>query len=138
MDSFDNAINRLRRRGFKLTPQRYALIRFMLGNHDHPTALAIHKELKRKYPSMSFSTVYNTLNMLEKIGEIQSLHIFDDHLNYDPNVTPHIHFKCSKCENVYDIFFNEDVSIRIPEEEIGDHKIETFELVFRGTCKNCR
>jgi Fur family peroxide stress response transcriptional regulator len=137
MHSFENTIQRLRQEGFKLTPQRFAVIRYMVGNKDHPSALKIHKDLKRKYPTLSFSTVYNTLNMLQEIEEVQSLHIFDDHLNYDPNMEPHLHFYCKECKRVHDIFMQEGLDIQIPAARIDGHKIDTYSLIFRGTCRDC-
>ncbi len=138
MYSFETTINELRRRGFKMTPQRLAVIKYMLGNIEHPSALTIHKELQRKYPTLSFSTVYNTLNMLEKIDEVQSIHIFDDHLNYDPNTKPHIHFHCDKCSYIHDVFMEQAENIGLPLQEINGHQINTYELVFRGICRDCR
>ncbi|UCF05474.1 MAG: transcriptional repressor [bacterium] len=138
MHSFENTIQKLRSEGFKLTPQRLAVIKYMIGNKSHPSALAIHKELKRRYPTLSFSTVYNTLNMLQKIDEIRSIHVFDDHLNYDPNTEPHIHFLCSKCDMVHDIFLEQAEGIQVYAGEIDGHLVDSYELFFKGTCKDCR
>ena len=138
MLSFENTIQKLRTEGFKLTPQRLAVIKFMIGNESHPSALAIHKELRRKYPTLSFSTVYNTLNMLEKISEVRSIHVFDDHLNYDPNMKQHLHFLCTTCNTIHDLSFEEVEDIRLPDQEINGHLVDSYELFFRGTCKDCR
>lgn len=138
MLSFENTIQKLRTEGFKLTPQRLAVIKYMIGNVSHPSALAIHKELRRKYPTLSFSTVYNTLNMLEKISEVRSIHVFDDHLNYDPNMKQHLHFLCTLCNTIHDLSFEEVEGIQLPDQEINGHLVDSYELFFRGTCKNCR
>lgn len=138
MISFEETIQKLRGEGFKLTPQRLAVIRYMLGNEEHPTALRIHKELRRKYPTLSFSTVYNTLGMLEKIGEVRSLHIFDDFLNYEPNMTPHLHFQCRKCGAVHDIFLEGRTDFAVPLGEVDGHFVDAYSVVLGGTCKLCR
>jgi Fur family peroxide stress response transcriptional regulator len=138
MQSFEKTIMKLRSEGFKLTPQRLAVIKFMLGNTSHPSALVIHKDLKRKYRSLSFSTVYNTLNMLEKIGEIRPLNARDGHLNYDSLTDPHLHFYCTKCDTIYDIFADDEgFSVRLPEHNIAGHQIASYQLIFKGTCKDC-
>jgi len=137
MHSFETTIGRLRSEGFKLTPQRLSVIRYLIGNESHPTAAVIYKDLKKKYPSLSFSTVYNTLNMLEKIGEIQSLHLFDDFLNYDPGTTPHYHFICGSCNRIIDIFPRDGENVPLPEGDISGNRIESAQIVFKGTCKNC-
>ena len=138
MISFEETIQKLRSERFKLTPQRLAVIRYMLGNEEHPSALKIHKELKRRYPTLSFSTVYNTLSMLERITELQSLHVYDNYLNYDPNTNPHIHFYCKACGNISDIFFEGRNDVTVPRGEIEGNSIDHISLVFKGTCKSCR
>lgn len=138
MVSFEGTIHKLRSEGFKLTPQRLAVIRYMLGNKEHPSALKIHKELRRKYPTLSFSTVYNTLGTLEKIGEIQSLHIYDDFLNYEPDTTPHLHFLCGKCGMIHDIAAEGRNDFGVPLGEIDGHEVTSCRVVLGGTCKFCR
>jgi Fur family peroxide stress response transcriptional regulator len=138
MISFEETIQKLRSEGFKLTPQRLAVIRYMLGNTEHPSALKIHRELKRKYPTLSFSTVYNTLSMLERIAEVQSLHVFDNFLNYDPNTNTHIHFYCKACGKISDIFLEGRSDVSVPRGEIEGNSIDAVSLVLRGTCRSCR
>ncbi|HUV36924.1 MAG TPA: Fur family transcriptional regulator [Patescibacteria group bacterium] len=138
MHSFDKTIQKLRQEGFKLTPQRLAVIKHMIGNSRHPSALAIHKDLKRRYPSLSFSTVYNTLNMLERIEEVQSLNVIDGHLNYDPDISTHGHFLCTKCGTIHDIRFEDCDDIKLPQGEIGGHTISSIQVSFKGTCRICR
>ena len=138
MISFEQTIQKLRSEGFKLTPQRLAVIRYMLGNEEHPSALKIHKELKRRYPTLSFSTVYNTLSMLEKITELQSIHVFDNFLNYDPNTNPHIHFYCKSCGHISDIFLEGRNDVTVPRGEIEGNSIDHISLVLKGTCRSCR
>jgi len=137
MHSFETTIGRLRSEGFKLTPQRLSVIRYLIGNTSHPTAAVIYADLKKKYPSLSFSTVYNTLNMLEKIGEVQSLHLFDDFLNYDPDTGTHFHFVCRDCNSIIDIFISGDENVSLPEGEISGHRIDSAQVVFKGKCANC-
>ncbi len=137
MHSFETTIGRLRSEGFKLTPQRLSVIRYLIGNKKHPTAAAIYGDLKKKYPNLSFSTVYNTLNMLEQIGEVQSLHLFDDFLNYDPDTGTHFHFVCRKCGSIIDIFPGDGGDVSLPEGDILGNRIESTQVVFKGTCSGC-
>ncbi len=138
MHSFDTTIQKLRQEGFKLTPQRLAVIKNMIGNVKHPSALAIHKDLKRRYPSLSFSTVYNTLNMLERIDEIRSLNVVDGHLNYDPDMSAHGHFLCTTCGSIHDVRFEDSSALRLPKGEFDGHLVTSAQLSFKGICKNCR
>jgi len=137
MHSFETTIGRLRSEGFKLTPQRLSVIRYLIGNTSHPTAAVIYGDLKKKYPSLSFSTVYNTLNMLEKIGEVQPLHLFHDFLNYDPDTGSHHHFVCRSCNSIIDIFPRDVENVSLPEGEISGNRIESSQVVFKGMCRSC-
>ena len=137
MHSFETTIGRLRSEGFKLTPQRLSVIRYLIGNTSHPTAAVIYGDLKKKYPSLSFSTVYNTLNMLEKIGEVQSLHLFDDFLNYDPGTDSHHHFVCRSCNSIIDIFPRDAENVSLPDGDIMGNRIESAQVVFKGRCGRC-
>ena len=138
MYSFEQTIQKLRSRGFKLTPQRLAVIKYLLGNTSHPSALTIHGDLKKKYPSLSFSTVYNTLNVLEEIGEVQSVYVFSDHLNYDPDVAPHMHFFCHDCKKIHDILLDDVEGVELPAGEMGGHLVRSAQVILKGTCKDCR
>ena len=108
------------------------------GPRPLPDFAAIHKELRRRYSTLSFSTVYNTLGMLEKINEVQSVHVFDDYLNYDPIINPHIHFYCKGCGMIYDIMLEGRDDVSVPRKEIEGFLIDSIGLVFKGTCKHCR
>ncbi|MDD3643495.1 MAG: transcriptional repressor [Candidatus Krumholzibacteria bacterium] len=57
MHSFDTAISKLRSEGFKLTPQRLSVIRYLIGNKSHPSAAVIYNDLKKKYPSLGGSSM---------------------------------------------------------------------------------
>src|SRR3970040_1018742 len=65
-------IQKYKDKGFKLTPQRLAILKFMEGNTSHPAAEDIYRHIKKEYPTVSFATVYNTLEALRDKGEIQA------------------------------------------------------------------
>ncbi len=137
MHEFDETIHRLRSEGYKITPQRLSVIRYLIGNTSHPTAADIFGDLKQKHPNLSFSTVYNTLNMLEEIEEIQSLNLFDEFLNYDPDTSSHFHLVCRKCNRVVDIFNSGQGDIEFTKEDLNGHRIESVQVVLKGICKDC-
>ena len=61
-------VDRLREREVTPTPQRIAILEHVQKRTDHPTAEEIHEELRRNFPSLSRATVYNTLELLWKLG----------------------------------------------------------------------
>ena len=80
------AIN-LRKIGLKITPQRQAILKLLKGNQTHPSAERIYSEILKKYPGISFATVYNTLSKLIEAGEIRELDI-------DPNKKRFVLCRC--------------------------------------------
>jgi len=126
-------VARLKEAGLKLTPQRLALIKILKNNKNHPSADMIYRELKKKYPMVSFSTVYNILNVLKKIGEIEQLAITENKVSYDPNTDPHHHFLCEKCNQIQDIYHD----FRIPAEKIRTHRVKKHQIYFYGICSRC-
>ena len=73
---FLNYVKLLKENMIKITPQRLIILKFLDENRIHPTVDEIFSELKEKNPSLSKTTVYNSLEILKKHGIIQALTIF--------------------------------------------------------------
>jgi len=127
-------IERLKRRGVVLTIQRLAVLEFLHNTSSHPTAEAIHRELRKTYPTLSLATVYNTLEILKQAGEIQELNI-GKKKHFDPIPEPHHHFYCRVCERILDV----EISCPIAQKGcVDNHKIERVQAIFYGVCAECR
>jgi|Deesub1362A_J573_1020465.scaffolds.fasta_scaffold00011_74 Fur family peroxide stress response transcriptional regulator len=133
MKDKNTVIERLKKANFKLTPQRMAIIETLIGNKTHPSADAIYDKIKKKFPMISYSTIYNTLRILIDLGELRELSIKENKINYDPNTEPHHHFLCEKCNRIIDIF----QEINFKSEHINTHKIRNYEIYFYGICSDC-
>ncbi len=122
--------------GLKLTPQRLAVLSYLEGNTDHPSADDIYKAVAVQYPTMSFATVYNTLDVLKEKGYVSELSIDPAKKRFDPNTAPHHHLICTSCKRVKDIqvAFNLD----LPETTKGDFRITGNHIEFYGICPVCR
>jgi len=101
-------IAKFHEKGFKVTPQRLAICDYVLSNKDHPTTDLVYIEIKRKYPTISLATVYQTLHLLTNIGVLQELNLNDRISRYDPKTAPHINIICKNCGRVED-YETEDV-----------------------------
>ena len=73
MESKERIMEEFRRKGFRATPQRIAIAQIVLSSKDHPTAEQIYQAVKKKYPTLSPATVYQTLHLLTEIGLLQEL-----------------------------------------------------------------
>ena len=129
-------MEKYRHLNIKLTPQRLAILGYLEGNRSHPSAEDIYKSVSKEFPTMSFATVYNTLEALKNKDKILELKIDPAKKRYDPEISPHHHLICKKCKTIVDIFndFNLDLSPDLTEGfNITGNHIEFF-----GKCSKCK
>jgi Fur family peroxide stress response transcriptional regulator len=91
-----------RKNGYKATSQRLAISKLILSRKDHPSADRIYQDLKNEYPTISLTTIYNTLRILVEIGSLQELGFNEGSVRYDPDMDIHINLVCSKCGKIED------------------------------------
>lgn len=124
---------------YRMTPQRIAICKILAESPDHPSAQMVYDMLKPKYPSLSLTTVYNTLETLVGLGVISPRHGSGDApTRYDANTTPHAHLQCIRCNKLRDFDsqhvtdLNKDVSARAGYHIIGSY------LLYYGLCESCQ
>ncbi len=121
---------------FKLTPQRMAILDHLAGNRSHPSAEDIYKGVLKRFPTMSFATVYNTLDVLRKNGDILELTIDPEKKRFDSDTKLHHHLICVKCRSIVDI--HRKFSLNITSKEVGGFEIVGNHIEFYGICPKCR
>jgi len=131
----ESTAKKLRKIGLKVTPQRLAILQMIKGDRTHPSAEKIYHEMSKKFPGISFATVYNTLSKLVEAGEIQQLDIDPTKKRFDPYTSLHYHFYCKTCGEVYDV--DCPVSLTSNIKRVAGHRVEAIQLNFKGVCKDC-
>jgi len=132
-------IAKLREKGCRLTPQRIAILKTLSSNEEHLSVEKIYDRVKADFPSTSLATIYKTVTLLRKIGEVMELGFVDDSNRYDGiRPFPHPHLICTKCKKILD----PDIPTlsEIPQElaqKTGYH-IVTHRLDFFGICPQCQ
>lgn len=126
-------ISRLKEDGFKLTPQRSAILDFLLENRDHPSAEDVYNGIKDRYPMISFSTVYNTLRILQRIGLLKVLTITENKVIFDPDTKPHHHLYCRNCGRIVDVHLDADSCLR----KNTSVKVDSYRIYLYGICPDC-
>ena len=121
--------------GFKLTPQRIAVLEYLENNKEHPSAETVYNNVSKTFPTMSFATVYNNLAALRNRGLLLELTIDADKRRYDPNTKPHNHLICTKCKKIIDIHM--EYMLQVPEHLRGDFEITGNHIEFYGVCPGC-
>ena len=102
MESKERIMEEFRRKSFRATPQRIAIAQVVLNSKDHPTAEQVYQAVKKKYPTLSPATVYQTLHLLTEIGLLQELGFSERVSRYDPDTSPHINIICRNCGKIQD------------------------------------
>ncbi len=126
--------NILEQHNIKPSIQRLKIYKFIYGNTSHPTVDDIYKHLHEEIPSLSKTTIYNTLKLFHKNKLVSAITIEENEVRYDYNTTPHAHFKCIKCGKILDLEINlENLNI----DNIDGNKILEKQLYFTGICKEC-
>jgi len=131
------AIEALRNKGYKATPQRIAICRIALHNREHPTAQRIYNEVKKVHPTVSLATVYKTLQVLRDLDLIQELNLPQGQTRFDPYIKPHINLICQQCGKIEDL---DDPTAREISERVSaatkfkpnGQRIEVY-----GMCQKC-
>ena len=125
-----------REHGRKITPQRKLLFQLLHDNETHPTAESIHAMAGAKLPGISLRTVYQTLNELAEMGEVQFINVGSGAIRFDPNVDDHHHVVCDECGEVRDVHVKGVAKLR--PNGADEFTISDVGVVFHGTCKKCK
>ena len=119
----------------KPSMQRLEVMRYLLNNRNHPTADDIYNALHCNLPTLSKTTVYNTLRVLLDKGAVASINIEENVVHFDGIVKPHAHFFCVECSKIFDVPMEPTLlgHDNCPE---GSLVFDT-QLYHRGYCKHC-
>jgi Fur family transcriptional regulator, peroxide stress response regulator len=121
--------------GLRCTPQRYAVMAFLLGHPKHPTASEIFEAVNRVDPRSSRATIYNNLSDLVKAGLVREVAVEGRAARFDAKGMRHHHFICDRCGNVEDVEWYD-----VPQPasgSLGKRVLRECELIFRGLCAKC-
>ncbi len=128
----------VRASGLKLTPQRLAIVRELAADLTHPTAQELFERLRPSLPTMSFATVYNTLDALASAGLCAALSLSPGASRFDPNMSAHHHAVCDQCGLVRDVPAPEEVPpppASVPAAP--GFEVRSVEQIYRGLCARC-
>lgn len=114
--------------------QRIKIYEYLSNNNIHPTVDMIYQKLSKEIPTLSKTTVYNTLKLFEEHKLINNVNIEDNEIRYDAEKHIHGHFKCIRCNKIYDFGYNyEDLKYKGLENFI----LEKTDVMIKGICKHC-
>jgi Fur family peroxide stress response transcriptional regulator len=121
--------------GLRCTPQRYAVMAFLMEHSRHPTAAEIFEAVNRVDPCSSRATTYNNLRDLVQAGLVREVAVAGRAARFDAKDVRHHHFICDRCGKVEDIEWY-DVP-RPASVSLEKRIVRECEIICRGLCAKC-
>lgn len=132
------AIEQLRQENIRITPQRYAVLEYIIHSESHPTADEIYQALVAEFPGVSVATIYNNLRTFKEHGLIQEMKFGDDSSRFDTISKPHYHVICKKCGQIQDFYYPGLVDVEMAVGQLTGFLIEEHRLEVYGLCPSCQ
>ncbi|NUM35342.1 MAG: transcriptional repressor [Candidatus Brocadiae bacterium] len=135
----ETMIGKLKGNGYKITPQRLAILKILSTSIGHPSVEKIYEQVKKNFPTISRATVYKNILVIKDLGEVLELAFSNDSNRYDGHLPhPHPHAICTECKKIVDseLEILKDFTQKVREEtgfRIYDHRIDFF-----GLCPDCQ
>lgn len=128
----------------RYSKQREIILEVLKNRKDHPTAEMLYNEIAQEMPGIGIATVYRNLASLYKTGKIQKIETMQGEADrFDGDLRPHIHFECSKCNEIYDIFLDEEENTELNDKlteltKIINADFTSSKIVLKGLCQKCK
>ena len=137
MQHLEDLVSSLREEGFRITPQRVAILDYLLKTDDHPSAEYIHKIIKKKYPMVSLSTIYKTLNLLREKKLVNEIEIGGEY-RFDAHTDAHINLVCMNCGKIDDVVEDSLKEIQNRASKKSKYHILKGSFELFGYCNLCK
>ena len=127
-----NVAAKLIENGISPSITRIKIYEYLYGNKNHPTVNEVYIDLSKEIPTLSKTTVYNTVKLFKETGLVKMITINEEQVRIDGNPDFHGHFLCSECEKVFDF----DIP-KMEDTLPGGFETGNKEVYYTGLCKCC-
>lgn len=127
----------LREQGFRLTPQRLAILEVLKNAQDHLTPTEIYQQVSPSMPGMTEATVYRTLDFLAGQNLVLVAHLGKGQLVYEYAENDHHHLICSQCGNMVEIEHEQLKDLYEQLSRNTGYDIHSIHTTFFGLCPEC-
>lgn len=124
--------------GIRPSQKRLMLFGYLQKYRTHPTVDEMYGELHELIPTLSKTTVYNTMDLFVQRGVVAALNIEDKNQRFDAETSPHAHFRCTECGKIHDVFLDRQAYETIGKISPADCVVKTTEIYFKGICTDCK
>ncbi len=131
-------IQELRQRGIKATVARRAVLEVLLEGPSHQSADDIATKVSSRYPEIHLSTVYRTLETLERIGAVDHVHLGHGRAVYHLGDDPHQHLVCDRCGSVIEVPNEIFLTLNKTLSDKYGFKLRQNHFAVLGRCSSCQ
>ena len=138
MKQGEDLINKLSEQGYRLTPQRMLVLSAIENSEDHISAEEIYTQVVAKYPHVNISTIYRTLELLNRLGLVTETDLGGGRVRYHPaGKGHHHHLVCQECGKIIDL--DESVLSSLKDVLLREYKFsaDLRHLAIFGRCADC-
>lgn len=128
----------LRQRGYRITPQREAIVHEVLRAHGHITPQDVARRVQRRMPAVNASTVYRTLAVLEEVGMVRHAHLERGAEYHRADEVEHVHLTCSRCGAEDDLSLREADSLKRLLQRHRGFRPDLTHFAISGLCAACQ
>ena len=125
----------LKSHGIKPSLTRMMILDYLKAAKKHPNVDEIYQALQPKIPTLSKTTVYNTLHLFTEKNVARAVMLKDQENRYDLASHPHAHFQCVKCNEVFDVFRLPDVQL---DGVLPGAQVQDVSVLISGVCEACQ
>ncbi len=128
----------LRSRGYRMTPQRLAILHVLHHSGKHLTPAQVYQKASRELVGLTEPTVYRTLEFLAENGLARPAHMGNGHLAYEIARDKHHHLKCRNCENEMEVQHALLEKLYRQLESASGYQLTDSHVTFFGLCPDCQ
>jgi Fur family peroxide stress response transcriptional regulator len=133
----ERALEQLKNNGVRMTPQRQAILTYLMNATSHPTADEIYKSLSPSFPSMSVATIYNNLRLFVEAGLVRELTYGDASSRFDADLSDHYHAICKCCGRIVDFEYPPLLEVERAASQTTGFTVEGHRMEIYGVCDQC-
>jgi Fur family peroxide stress response transcriptional regulator len=138
-ERLEKLVSTLRESGYRLTPQRLAVLRILADSAGHPSVEEIYERVRQQHPMMSRATVYKTVETLKEMGQVLELEFSSASNRYDGRMPePHPHLICRTCGRIEDLELPALMREATEVAERTGYELLGHRLDFYGLCPACQ
>jgi Fur family transcriptional regulator, peroxide stress response regulator len=136
---YNELVRALVRGGYRLTPQREAVLRVLADTTQHPSAEQIYEKARQRCRSTSRATIYNTVTVLKQLGEVEDLELERSAHRYGARASAeHAHLVCTRCDRIDDYDSTEFRATVAAAAAASGYRVAACRLSFYGECPACQ